>query len=906
MSNSHLDWIWSLYTTSPDPSSGMSTLRDTCVALLNCPLTSSSFIPAIAGLALHPSVAEPFREVFPILKHLMYSAAQHHGAAQPLFDRDHVDFRLVTIIGVQQDDAEAAWGRLSQKVADAMEYIQELCALEEMSVSAHSRVAKVLPLSSRGPHGTLSRSAAPSINSAMESIVHSSRAALAPIHPAASSPSSSHRSHTHSVCPVGQSILRREFPSRQAGRTVEEFHDKGAAGRVEISAGYTYAGSAGSPALRTSQSAGQEVHEDAAVEAAQPVVMDTGEAQRESLHAVQRGVHLEFEAGASKTSVDAGHISKRVREMSENSTNGLTKASLYQRTRSRTPASVHTCARAPSAESPATEIEGLDKTLDTNDCVAIATPTAAFFLDAANESPATLEAGGPRESAEVSNVDTFSAEDETSRKETSFPNGEEPITNEVSVSKGSEQKERIRVDHSPPDESCPPVLKTESVLTAGAALSDAGALRNTTTCVDSAKSEVEVLEAGSIQLLNNGWNDWSLTAEHARDSMASIPSGTTSAKALEREPLLLSNSTDVEGVSTTHLAMEVEGLKESRDDFSKESAHGRENVDDARAPHSTEWSATGSGTAAATVSPRETGAAHFQICSHEQLEGLKENWDEFSKESRGNDVLTLETSVNSDIENKSAEIQPGGLVDSGTMSAPRAEDVCAKNPHAFDAIACSGASDSFTHGNAENLGAVSKEEGDLREGYARTSEESVDSLTRATATKRTRNADGSAVMQAGGLEEKNGESAQSSNGPQVQDLNNRTLWALVQLLQQIACMNRCAKFLWNNPLFTHSYARSLRSDFLFLDDLSARAKDLRILTISSSQVRTRMAPRDCAVASQQLRASWKDFGRKESKGRCFQPARSRSAQSSLVSMKAFARTLSSWRLQVLHVSTLRT
>ncbi|KAJ7436782.1 hypothetical protein B0H11DRAFT_2363831 [Mycena galericulata] len=306
MSDSHLDWIWSLYTTSPDPASGMSTLRDTCVALLNYPLTSSSFIPAIAGLALHPSVAEPFREVFPILKHLMYSAVQHHSTSQPLFDHDHADFRLVTILGVRRDDAEAAWGRLLRKVAAAMGYIEELYALVEMSVSAQGQTAKgthfpstVLPLSSRGP--PRGRLAAPSIVSETKSIVHSSRPALAPRLPAAFSPSSSRRSRAHSTSPVGQFTLRREFPSRQAGRTVEEFHDMGATGRVEKSAGYVYAVNARTRTMPTSQSAGDglaEAHGD---------------------------VPVEHAGMARKDSVDTGHMDNTVSEKGEDSTRGRTQ-----------------------------------------------------------------------------------------------------------------------------------------------------------------------------------------------------------------------------------------------------------------------------------------------------------------------------------------------------------------------------------------------------------------------------------------------------------------------------------------------------------------------------------------------------------------------------------------------------
>ncbi|KAJ7510341.1 hypothetical protein B0H11DRAFT_2415429 [Mycena galericulata] len=207
----------------------MSTLRDTCVALLNHPLSSSDIVPALAGFSLHPRLAEPLREVIPALKYLLYAAAELRAAAQPLFDYDHVDFHLVTILGVPRDEVEAAWGRLKQKVMAAMKGIEDAWASSMVSVASLVRVET---------------------NSTHEAL---------PLHSSSSSPHTStrYRPSTHSVGSTGLSTLRREFPSRQAGRAVEEFHDRSTISRVDTSAGHTAPGNASTRRCRTSQSAGE-------------------------------------------------------------------------------------------------------------------------------------------------------------------------------------------------------------------------------------------------------------------------------------------------------------------------------------------------------------------------------------------------------------------------------------------------------------------------------------------------------------------------------------------------------------------------------------------------------------------------------------------------------------------------
>ncbi|KAJ7500907.1 hypothetical protein B0H11DRAFT_2225289 [Mycena galericulata] len=382
MSDSLMDSIWAKYTISPE--SGMSTLRDTCVALLNHPLSSSDLVPALVGVAFHPRLAEPLREVIPALKHLLYAATQHSEA---LFDYDHSDFRLATILGLRAEEVAGAWGRLKQKLASIMKCIEHIC-------ERHPR------------HCT------PQAPSALPSFaVKSSH----PSSPACTAPTDLGESHCSLYTPAPRSSLtsapRKDFHSRQTDCTVEEFLDNGTVNRAEgvktakscdverstatheLYSGHTHRRSGGlgedlaeigtsivveqleAPSAlklcvdtghkdtgvsgKSEESTSRRTEVEACVAGAavafaraQPIVIDAGEALRKSPRAAERAVHLEFKlARAPKTSVMAGHISQGARHMSENSRNGHTEAPLEYQTRSRTLESVNACAHVLSGRS---------------------------------------------------------------------------------------------------------------------------------------------------------------------------------------------------------------------------------------------------------------------------------------------------------------------------------------------------------------------------------------------------------------------------------------------------------------------------------------------------------------------------------------------------------------------------
>ncbi|KAJ7433456.1 hypothetical protein B0H11DRAFT_2259419 [Mycena galericulata] len=269
MSDSLMHSIWSKYTISPEP--GMSTLRDTCVALLNHSLSSSDLVPALAGVAFHPWLAEPLREVIPALKHLFYVATQHREA---LFDHDHSDFRLATILGLCAEEVAGAWGRLKQKLASIMKCIEHIC-------ESHPRYCTLQALSAL--------------------------------------PSFAGESHCSLYTPASRSsptfAPRKDFHSRQTDCTVEEFLDNGTVDRAEgvkpakscgvkrsIATHELYSG----PTHRRSGGLGEEL-----------VQVGTGIAVE------QAGA-----PAASKLYVDAGHMDERVSVEGESISEGLTEGSV--------------------------------------------------------------------------------------------------------------------------------------------------------------------------------------------------------------------------------------------------------------------------------------------------------------------------------------------------------------------------------------------------------------------------------------------------------------------------------------------------------------------------------------------------------------------------------------------------
>ncbi|KAJ7844972.1 hypothetical protein B0H13DRAFT_1908631 [Mycena leptocephala] len=77
MSNSHLDWIWSRYTTSPDPELGMQTLQQTCSMLTKHILQPTHIVLSGGGFTLHPDIAQPLSVVVPTIYLLLRHAAKH-------------------------------------------------------------------------------------------------------------------------------------------------------------------------------------------------------------------------------------------------------------------------------------------------------------------------------------------------------------------------------------------------------------------------------------------------------------------------------------------------------------------------------------------------------------------------------------------------------------------------------------------------------------------------------------------------------------------------------------------------------------------------------------------------------------------------------------------------------------
>ncbi|KAJ7480368.1 hypothetical protein B0H11DRAFT_1916101 [Mycena galericulata] len=292
--------------------------------------------------------------------------------------------------------------------------------------------------------------------------------------------------------------------------------------------------------------------------------------------------------------------------MSENSTNGLTEAPLkYQRTRSRTAESVNACARAPSglsvirsvleAESPAAEAGGLDESLDVDDSVAVAEPhTAATtpvlsIVDIANGPPA--EAGGLEEANEKieSLKCTHIGDARTSVLENSVRRAISPQTK--SLGKASPVAHR-------------------------------GSSEN--------EDEQQDPPAQEDQLLNDGQNDWPLTAEHTRDSTVctSLPSVPMSAKALVRAPQLPRDSMNAEVGSAALCKSSAAELLVCAD-----------------------------------LSQNDLTKVQ-QVCGVLKAEGLEERQNEVTKESRKDDAPLEPFPASSKVEQsaQSLAFTPGGLL----------------------------------------------------------------------------------------------------------------------------------------------------------------------------------------------------------------------------------------------------
>ncbi|KAJ7824179.1 hypothetical protein B0H14DRAFT_3729000 [Mycena olivaceomarginata] len=79
MSDSTIDWIWSKYTISPNPASGMQSLHQTCSALTKHVLLPSHIVLSGGSFTLLPELTEILTDVIPLLGQLLNLAMQDSG-----------------------------------------------------------------------------------------------------------------------------------------------------------------------------------------------------------------------------------------------------------------------------------------------------------------------------------------------------------------------------------------------------------------------------------------------------------------------------------------------------------------------------------------------------------------------------------------------------------------------------------------------------------------------------------------------------------------------------------------------------------------------------------------------------------------------------------------------------------
>ncbi|KAJ6454707.1 hypothetical protein C8R47DRAFT_1252216 [Mycena vitilis] len=131
MRDSHLDWIWSRYRTSPDAASGMQSLYRTCSVFTEHVLQPSHIILRGGGFALHPELAIPLTDIVTSMDRLLLFAAKHNKLPQaPCIGRQELSI-LTATEGLHscatQNQIVFNWVLLIDRLALAMRELQWLC-----------------------------------------------------------------------------------------------------------------------------------------------------------------------------------------------------------------------------------------------------------------------------------------------------------------------------------------------------------------------------------------------------------------------------------------------------------------------------------------------------------------------------------------------------------------------------------------------------------------------------------------------------------------------------------------------------------------------------------------------------------------------------------------------------------
>ncbi|KAJ7099264.1 hypothetical protein B0H15DRAFT_796953 [Mycena belliarum] len=159
MSRSHRNRIWSCYTTSPDPLSGMDSLCQTCSRLTSHVLKPAHVVPVGDGFILHPDLAEPLAEAVPAIDSLLRVAAYHSPRnAQYIGDKE---FQVLTMTAgrhsyATQRQIVTDWFTLMEHLTAAMRELRALCIGDTSNPSRGVRSSRApsinpeLPLALRG------------------------------------------------------------------------------------------------------------------------------------------------------------------------------------------------------------------------------------------------------------------------------------------------------------------------------------------------------------------------------------------------------------------------------------------------------------------------------------------------------------------------------------------------------------------------------------------------------------------------------------------------------------------------------------------------------------------------------------------------------------------------------------
>ncbi|KAJ7494987.1 hypothetical protein FB451DRAFT_1387088 [Mycena latifolia] len=147
MPRSHLDQIWSQYTTLPDPLSGMDSLYQMCSMFTKHFLEPSHIILASGGFTLHSDLARPLADVVPTMDYLLSLAAQFHGLSSTPFIGTSELIILTTTATLRapatQNQIVLAWVTLIPRIEAAMRELKALCIGDPFNPSRHMLPSRI-------------------------------------------------------------------------------------------------------------------------------------------------------------------------------------------------------------------------------------------------------------------------------------------------------------------------------------------------------------------------------------------------------------------------------------------------------------------------------------------------------------------------------------------------------------------------------------------------------------------------------------------------------------------------------------------------------------------------------------------------------------------------------------------